>query len=477
MRFRLVVLALGTFAIGTGSFVLAGPLEGVARDLSVSVGTAGNLVTVFAITYAVSSPVLVTLVGSAAPRRVLVAAMAVFVLGNAAAVAAPTFGLLVLCRILAACGAAVFTPTALAVAAGLASPQERGRALSVVTGGITISFVIGIPLGSIIGAYSGWRMTFVMVAVLGVVALLGIRALLPDVESPPVVGFRDRVDALGKPAVVVALCLTTLGLMGGFVVFTYLGPLLARITGFGGAGVSGLLFLFGVAAIFGNSLGGYGADHYGYSRLITVILILLSLALLGFSVLALLSGSALAVPGTLAVLALWGVAGFAFVPLQQYRVVQLAPQTRNVALSLNASAIYLGQGAGAGLGALALGYGSLATLGWTGSPASWWRSQCSYSPTGRRDRMLRVTCPSSRSRLRGRLRIPTYGKAYSTVQCRHLSCVPAKAGIQEGLNPSYVRILMTTYMPVAAWSAVAPKGLTLMVNCWFSAALFGTWRL
>ncbi|HEX5974105.1 MAG TPA: MFS transporter, partial [Rubrobacteraceae bacterium] len=317
--------------------------------------------------YAVSSPVLVTLVGSAAPRRVLVAAMAVFVLGNTAAVAAPTFGLLVLCRILAACGAAVFTPTALAVAAGLASPQERGRSLSVVTGGITISFVIGIPLGSIIGTYSGWRMTFVMVAVLGVIALLGIRALLPDVESPPVVGFRDRVDALGRPAVLIALCLTTLGLMGAFVVFTYVGPLLARITGFGGAGVSGLLFLFGVAAIFGNSLGGRGADRFAYARLMTVILILLSLALLGFSALVMLSGSALAFGGTLAVLALWGVAGFALVPLQQYRVVQLAPQTRNVALSLNASAIYLGQGAGAGLGALALGYGSLATLGWTGS--------------------------------------------------------------------------------------------------------------
>jgi MFS transporter, DHA1 family, inner membrane transport protein len=367
VRFRLIVLALGTFAIGTGSFVFAGPLEGVARDLSVSVGAAGNLVTVFAVTYAVSSPVLVTLVGSVAPRRVLVAAMAVFVLGNAAAVAAPTFGLLVLCRILAACGAAVFTPTALAVAAGLASPQERGRSLSVVTGGITISFVIGIPLGSIIGTYSGWRMTFVMVAVLGVIALLGIRALLPDVESPPVVGFRDRVDALSRPAVVVALCLTTLGLMGAFVVFTYVGPLLARITGFGGAGVSGLLFLFGVAAIFGNSLGGRGADRFAYARLMTVILILLSLALLGFSALVMFSGSALAFGGTLAVLALWGVAGFALVPLQQYRVVQLAPQTRNVALSLNASAIYLGQGAGAGLGALALGYGSLATLGWTGS--------------------------------------------------------------------------------------------------------------
>ncbi len=366
MRLRLLVLALGTFAIGTGSFVFAGLLEGVANDLSVSVGTAGNLVTVFAVTYAAVSPVLVTLTGSVAPRKILFAAMAVFAAANAAAVFAPTFGLLLACRVLAACGAAVFTPTALAVAAGLAPPEERGRSISTITGGLTVSFVVGIPLGSIIGTYSGWRMTFVMVAVLGVVAMLGVRAL-PSVETPPVVGFRDRVDALRQPAVLAALGLTTLGLMGGFVVFTYVSPLLAEITGFGGAGVSGLLFLFGIAALLGNWLGGYGADHIGYARLMAAILALLSLSLLGFSLLVASSGTALAVPGTLAALALWGVAGFALNPLQQYRVSQLAPSTRNVALSLNASAIYLGQGIGAGLGALALGYGSLATLGWTGS--------------------------------------------------------------------------------------------------------------
>lgn len=366
MKLRLLVLALGTFALGTGSFVFAGLLERVARDLGVSVGTAGHLVTVFAVTYAVSSPVLVTLAGGVAPRRILVAAMAVFALANAAAVIAPTFGLLLLCRVLAACGAAVFTPTALAAATGLASPEERGRSLSIVTGGLTVAFVIGIPLGSIIGTYAGWRMTFVMVAALGAVAMLGIRAL-PEIESPTVVSLKERVDALKQPAVLAALGLTTLGLMGGFVVFTYVSPLLSQITGFGGAGVSGLLFLFGVAAMFGNSLGGYGADHIGYARLMAAILVLLCLALLAFSLLVAFSGTALVVPGTLLVLVVWGVAGFALNPLQQYRVVQLAPCTRNVALSLNASAIYLGQGVGAGLGALAVGYGSLATLGWTGA--------------------------------------------------------------------------------------------------------------
>ena len=366
MRLRLLVLALGTFAIGTGSFVFAGLLEGVAGDLSVSVGTAGNLVTVFAVTYAVVSPILVTLTGSVAPRKILFAAMAVFAAANLAAVFAPTFGLLLACRMLAACGAAVFTPTALAVAAGLSPPGERGRSISTITGGLTVSFVVGIPLGSIIGTYAGWRMTFVMVAALGVVAMLGVRAL-PDGEAPSVVGLRERVDARGQPAVLAALGLTTLGLMGGFVVFTYVSPLLAEITGFGGAGVSGLLFLFGVAALLGNWLGGYGADHIGYARLMAAILALLSLSLLGFSLLVASSETALALPGTVAALALWGVAGFALNPLQQYRVSQLAPSTRNVALSLNASAIYLGQGIGAGLGALALANGSLQTLGWTGS--------------------------------------------------------------------------------------------------------------
>ncbi len=369
MRLRLLVLALGTFAIGTGSFVFAGLLEGVATDLSVSVGAAGNLVTVFAVTYAVSSPVLVTLAGRTRPRRVLVAAMAVFALANAAAVFAPTFGLLLACRMVAACGAAVFTPTAVAVAAGLGPEEGRGRAISFITGGLTVAFVVGIPLGSIIGTYAGWRMTFVMVAALGAVAMAGVR-FLPEVEGPPAVSLRERLDALKQPAVVAALALTALGIMGGFVVFTYVSPLLAEITGFGGAGVSGLLFFFGVAAMVGNALGGYGADHTGYVRLMAAVLIPLGLSLLGFSLLVRLAGTAAAFPATLAVLAVWGVAGFALNPLQQYRVSQLAPRTRNIALSLNASAIYLGQGAGAGLGALALGYGSLVTLGWTGALCS-----------------------------------------------------------------------------------------------------------
>ncbi|HSK99631.1 MAG TPA: MFS transporter [Rubrobacteraceae bacterium] len=367
MPSRLLVLALGTFAIGTGSFVFAGLLEGVAEELSVSVASAGHLVTIFAVTYAVSSPVLVTLTGRVGRRRLLVAAMALFVAGNLASVIAPTFGLLLASRVVAACGAAIFTPTAAAAASTLASPEARGRALSVVTGGLTVAFVVGIPLGSLIGTYSSWRMTFVMVGLMGLVAAVGVRFLLPAVENPPVVGFRERVDTLRQPAVVAALLFTALALMGGFVVFTYVSPLLAEITGFGGAGVSGMLLLFGISAMVGNSLGGYGADHFDYGRLMAAIVVTLALSLFAFTLLVPISGSGAALAGVSAALVGWGVAGFALNPLQQYRVVQLAGCTRNVALSLNASAIYLGQGVGAGLGALALDLGSLRSLGWTGA--------------------------------------------------------------------------------------------------------------
>lgn len=367
MNPRLLVLALGTFAIGTGSFVFAGLLEGVARNLGVSVATAGHLVTVFAVTYAVSSPVLVTLTGRVERKRLLVAAMTLFVAGNLASVVAPTFVTLLASRIVAAFGAAVFTPTAAATASTIAPPEARGRALSVVTGGLTVAFVVGIPLGSLIGTYSGWRMTFVMVGLIGIGAAVGVRFLLPEIESPPVVGVRERVDTLRQPAVLAALVFTAFALMGGFVVFTYISPLLARITGFGGAGVSGMLLLFGIAALVGNSLGGYGADNVSYGRLMGVIVVSLTVSLVAFSLLVPFSGSAGAVAGVSVALVGWGIAGFAVNPLQQYRVVQLAACTRNVALSLNASAIYLGQGVGAGLGALALDLGSFRTLGWTGA--------------------------------------------------------------------------------------------------------------
>jgi predicted MFS family arabinose efflux permease len=361
---RLLVLALGTFAIGTGSFVFAGLLGDVAEDLSVSVGTAGQLITLYAVVYAIGSPVLVTLTGAVARRRLLIFSLSVFVGANVAAVVLSSFGPILASRVLAACAAAVFTPTTAVVAASLAEPEKRGRALATVTAGLTVAFAFGIPLGTLVGEFFGWRAAFVLVGVLGAVAVVCIVALLPVIESPPPVGLRDRLLAVEQPAVVAALGLTAIGLGSGFVVFTYVDPLLGDLTGFGGRGTSGMLLLFGLAAVFGNALGGYGADRWDYGWSMAVIFVVVALSLLSFSFLTPLAGSIPAVVGAGVALVTWSVAGWAITPFQQYRLIELAPRTQNIVLSLNASAIYLGQGVGAGIGALVILYGSLASLGW-----------------------------------------------------------------------------------------------------------------
>jgi MFS transporter, DHA1 family, inner membrane transport protein len=364
VNLRLLVLALGTFAIGTGSFVFAGLLGGVAEDLSVSVGAAGLLLAVYAAVYALGSPVLVTLTSRVARRKLLLLSLLVFVVANVAAVILPSFGSLLVSRVVAACGAAIFTPTAAATAASLAPPEKRGEALSVVTGGLTIAFAFGIPLGALIGEYYGWRGAFVLVGVLGAVAVAGIWVLLPAVENPLPVSLRERVAAAREPAVVATLSLTAIGLGAGFVLFTYLDPLLRYLTGYGGRGLSGMLLLFGLAAIAGNALGGYGADRWGYRRSLVVSFCVITLCLLTFSLLTPVSGSFLAVVGVGVALVAWSVAGWALTPFQQYRLIELSPEQSNLVLSLNASAIYLGQGVGAGIGALVLLYGSLDSLGW-----------------------------------------------------------------------------------------------------------------
>ncbi len=157
MDLRLLVLALGTFAIGTGSLVFAGLLEEVGEDLSVSVGNAGQLITLYAIVYAVGSPVLVRLIGAVARRRLLIVSLAVFAAANVAVVVLSSIGPLLASRVVAVCAAAVFTPTMAVVAAIMAAPEKRGRALATVTGGLTIALAFGIPLGTLVGECFGWR--------------------------------------------------------------------------------------------------------------------------------------------------------------------------------------------------------------------------------------------------------------------------------------------------------------------------------
>jgi DHA1 family inner membrane transport protein len=368
MFLHVLVLSVGSFAVGTGTFVVTGVLTDIAEDLSVSVASTGLLVTVFAATFAVSSPVLVSAASDVGRSRLLVGALVLFAIANIAAALAPSFSLLLGARVAAACGAAVFTPVASAVAASLAPPELRGRALSVRTLGVNIAWLVGVPLGTVVGGHYGWRISFVLVAALATVAALGVRALLPAVDASAGGGFLSNLTVVKRGAVVAGLSLTFLALMASFVVLTYVRPVLENLTHFDTEGIGLMLAVFGLASIPGALLGGYIADRWGYRVSMIAVLAILSMSLFSFSLLSTVQpGSVSTVLGVGAALVAWSVAAFAFLPLQQYRLIVVAPEGQNSALALNASAIQAGQGIGAGLGALALHYGSVDGLGWVGA--------------------------------------------------------------------------------------------------------------
>jgi MFS transporter, DHA1 family, inner membrane transport protein len=369
MILHILVLSVGSFAVGTGTFVVTGVLTDIAEALSVSVANAGLLVTVFAVTFAVGSPFLVSAASGVERRRLLGVSLVLFALANVAAALAPRFSVLLGARVVAACGAAIFTPVASAVAAGFAPPGLRGRALSVRTIGVNIAWLVGVPLGTVVGGQYGWRTSFVLVAALAATAALGVWSLLPAVEGPAGGGFLSNLTVAKRGVVIVSLGLTVLALMASFVVLTYVRPLLEKLTYFDTEGVGLMLAVFGLASIPGALLGGYVADRWGYRISMIAVLTLLSASLLSFPVLSTAqAGSAWTVFGTGAALVAWSMAAFAFLPLQQYRLIEVAPpEGQNTALSLNASAIQAGQGIGAGLGALALHYGSVDGLGWVGA--------------------------------------------------------------------------------------------------------------
>jgi predicted MFS family arabinose efflux permease len=367
---RLYWLALGTFAIGTEGFMIAPLLPDLARDLSVSLVSAGQLVTVFALTYALSSPVLTALTGTIDRRWLLIAAMLAFAAANFFAFSAQDYPALLAARILLAISAGLFVPNASALASAIVDPSRRGTALAIVTGGISVAVALGVPLGALIGDRFGWRLNFAAVGALSLIAAIGLLAGLPrDIAGRlPVASLRERLDVARQPAVLLALLSTMLWATGAYAVYTYLAPFLARATGIAGSSVSAVLFMWGIAAVIGLRLGGRLTDRFGYLPVIVTSLSVLALAFLSLSTSAVLVPPEAAGTPVLLAIALWGVSAWSFFPAQQARLIAIAGvKVAPVALSLNASFQFLGFSAGAALGSLTLANASPLALGWVGA--------------------------------------------------------------------------------------------------------------
>jgi predicted MFS family arabinose efflux permease len=363
----LLWLALGTFATGTESFMIAALLPGLAADLSVSITAAGQLMTVFALTYALSSPVLAAATSGVGRRKLLLLSMIAFALANFVAAAAVDYWQLMAARILLAAAAGLYVPSASALAGAAVSPQRRGTALAIVMGGSSIAVALGVPLGAVIGHAVSWRMTFVCVGIIASIAVAGLLFGLPrgvgaGMGAP---SLRERFAVVQQTPVLVALLITTIWATGAYTVYSYLAPYLTRVVGIENSHIGLVLFIWGCAAVTGLFSGGTISDRFGSRAVMIPAFVLLALAFASLSFVPIFAGGDTLLACVLVAIVLWGFAGWGFFPAQQARLMALAGvKVAPIVLSLNASFMYLGFSLGAALGSFTLIHASAASLGW-----------------------------------------------------------------------------------------------------------------
>ncbi|HEY3074411.1 MAG TPA: MFS transporter [Burkholderiales bacterium] len=360
-------LALGSFAIGTTGYMIAGLLPAITSDLGVSTAAAGQLFTVYALAFAAGSPLLAVATSGIERKRLLMAAMAALALCSAFAALTESFALLLVAQVALALAAGTFMPAASAYAAAAAPVERRGRALSIVIGGLTLAMVIGVPVGAVVGEHFGWRLAYAGVALLALLVLVGTAASLPPLKASAAVTLSERLAVARRPDILGALALTMITLAGAFSIYTYLAPFLRTIGGLSGSHVAAVLFLFGLGGAAGNLAGGAISDRGRPSRLLVVVLV----ALIGLFALLSLAGTFLpeaAVPWVIVpAIAIWGLVGWSFPSIQQVRLVAMEPRLMPITLSLNASASYAGISLGAALGSIVVAKGAIGAIGWAGA--------------------------------------------------------------------------------------------------------------
>lgn len=356
MKKPLYAMAFGNLAVGVGALVVAGVLQPVAASLEVSLSTVGLLVMIYALTYAVGSPLIIAATGKMDRRILLVAGLGVVVLGNLLVATAPSYTMVFVGRVVTALGAATFTPVASTVAALMSPPEERGRAIALVFAGFTAATALGVPVGTYLGLVVGWRLTFVAVAALAAISGALVFRLVPARIDAPEVNLRVFGRVLRRPMLVAMLMVTLVQMAAQLSVFTYVAPYVQGRVEIGAIGITLLFLANGAAGFAGNLGGGRLVDRIGARHTIGLFLAILIVA---FLLLPLVEQSLIL--GAV-VIAVWGYVGLGFNAPQQARLVGFAPELSSAVLGINASLLYLGISLGSFLGSRVVDAGTLGSL-------------------------------------------------------------------------------------------------------------------
>lgn len=352
-------LLFGNFVIGTGVMIVPGTLSVISQSLSVSVSTAGHLISAGALLMCIGAPLFASVVAGWDRRRLLALSMLWYAALHALCAVMPDFASLLVVRVITMISPAIFTPQAAACVGLLVPENQLGRAITFVFLGWSVASVIGMPVGAYLGGALGWQSAFWLVAVLSLISATWVWRAMPDGVKPPALSRAAWAATLQSPALMTCVLVTTLYAAGQFVLFAYLAPYYKAKLDVSPLQLSALFMWFGALGLVGNIWMSRHVDRLGAPRMVWTGICGMILSLVIWPLGTTLLCAAL-------VIAPWSISIFATNSAQQARLVGFAPALASGSVALNTSAMYAGQAIGTALGGLLISMGSMDDLHWYG---------------------------------------------------------------------------------------------------------------
>ncbi|WP_078410550.1 MFS transporter [Priestia abyssalis] len=348
MNFRVYILAIASFVVGMVELIIGGTLDLVANDLQISISTAGQLITVFSLVFAIAAPILLTLTAKIERKSLCLWTLFIFFIGNVMSYISPNFMILMVSRVLSAASGSLLVVLCITIASSIVKEGYRARAIGVIYMGISGSLVLGVPIGLVIGNHFGWRAPFLLIAIFTLISMIGVYAFLGKIEPKPVIPLRQQFQTLKNAKLVTAQLTSLLFLTGHLTLYAYLTPFLKTALHLNAAWVSIFYFIFGIAAVFGGGIGGWAADKWGSKTSILSIISLFTVVLFG------LNKVTFSIPLFVTMMIIWSMLSWAITPAQQNYLIESAPESSDIQQSLNNSALHFGIAFGSMVGGIVI---------------------------------------------------------------------------------------------------------------------------